>query len=139
MADIHHLLLIDAPISKIYQAISTEKGYKAWWTDESYGDFKVGGEVHFDFGEKYKNTFEVSYLDPDTRVVLLGKESVPDWVDSKIDIRLDKQDGKVRVRFSHSGYPDDGDFYANCNYSWGYYLKSLKDYCETGKGFPSTH
>jgi uncharacterized protein YndB with AHSA1/START domain len=137
MANIHHLLLIDAPIEKIYQAISTVEGYKNWWTEETSGDFKVGGEVHFNFGEQYKNMFEVAYLDENARVVLKGKMCAPDWMNSKIDIRLDEHDGLVRVRFAHLDYPDDNDFYAQCNYTWGYFLRSLKDYCEKGKGFPS--
>jgi hypothetical protein len=28
------------------------------------------------------------------------------------------------------------DFYANCNFHWGFYLQSLKDFCESGKGKP---
>jgi hypothetical protein len=57
-----------------------------------------------------------------------------DWTDTKIDFKLDRNDGKTRVRFEHSGYKESGDFYANCNFSWGRYLESLRQLCQTGKG-----
>ena len=28
------------------------------------------------------------------------------------------------------------DGLATCNYHWGFYMRSLKSYCETGKGQP---
>ena len=28
------------------------------------------------------------------------------------------------------------DLFAHCNYHWGFYMRSLKAYCETGEGEP---
>ena len=136
---IEHLLHIDAAPAKVYQAVTTVDGYKGWWTKECYGDFKVGGDVHFDFGDRYKNTFRVKYLDPDHRAVFQCIESVPEWIDTSIDIRLSLSENGTTVRFTHSGYSEADDFFAHCNYSWGYYLKSLKDLCEKGEGTPGGH
>ncbi|MBI3259882.1 MAG: SRPBCC domain-containing protein, partial [Ignavibacteriae bacterium] len=47
---------------------------------------------------------------------------------------LDENDGKTRVRFSHSGWPEQDDFYANCAFSWGRYMESLRQLCQTGRG-----
>ncbi len=134
---IEHLLNIDAEPTEVYHAVSTEDGYKKWWTTECYGDFTTGGEVHFDIGERYKNTFKVKYLDPGHRVVMQCMESVPEWKDTSIDIRISRSESGTTVRFTHSGYAESNDFYAHCNYSWGYYLKSLKDLLEKGQGTPS--
>ena len=41
-----------------------------------------------------------------------------------VDSRLDPKLGGI------------AEFYAHCNFQWGKYLVSLKEYCETGKGFP---
>ena len=138
MPDIHHLLNIDAPASRIYQAVSTVEGIKGWWTVQCYGDFSLNGEVHFDFNEEYRNTFLVKGMEDDKQIIFEGKECAPDWRNTLIDIRLEETEGKTVVRFSHLKYPEANDFYAGCNYSWGYFLKSLKEFAETGKGFPFT-
>ena len=47
---------------------------------------------------------------------------------------LDENDNKTRVRFSHSGWTEEDDFYAICTFTWGRYMESLRQYCQTGKG-----
>jgi hypothetical protein len=38
--------------------------------------------------------------------------------------------------FTHADWAAQTLFYASCNFNWGLYMKSLKDYCESGKGKP---
>ena len=40
------------------------------------------------------------------------------------------------IHFSHTGFKKADDFYAECNTRWGFFLFSLKDYLEKGKGMP---
>jgi hypothetical protein len=42
------------------------------------------------------------------------------------------------LRFTHGAWREMTDFFAACNYNWGFYMRSLKAYCETGKGQPFT-
>lgn len=59
-----------------------------------------------------------------------------EWVETKLIFEIEeKGDGSV-LRFTHDDWIEETDFFASCNYQWGYYLRSLKQYCETGKGTP---
>lgn len=57
-----------------------------------------------------------------------------EWVGTKLTFALDENDGKTRVRFEHSNWPTNEDFYASCCFSWGRYMESLRQLCQTGKG-----
>ncbi len=41
------------------------------------------------------------------------------------------------LSFAHCGFPKGDDEYAMCTTGWGYYLVSLQQYLQTGKGAPS--
>ena len=56
------------------------------------------------------------------------------WVGNTCTIKLDDNEGKTRVRFSHDGWNEQDDFYAICSFSWGRYMESLRQLCQTGKG-----
>ncbi len=56
------------------------------------------------------------------------------WYQHEYIFQLDENDGKSRLRFSHDGWEENDDFYASCCFSWGRYLESLRQYCQTGNG-----
>ncbi len=45
------------------------------------------------------------------------------------------QEGTL-VRFSHGGWASTKGIYANCNFDWAYYLRSLRALVESGEGTP---
>ena len=49
---------------------------------------------------------------------------------------LEEKGGNTILRFTHGNWKEETDFFAFCNYNWGYYMKSLAKYCEEGKGTP---
>ncbi len=57
-----------------------------------------------------------------------------DWIGTTIQFQLDDNDGKTRVRFNHDNWKTTDDFYASCSFSWGRYMESLRQLCQTGKG-----
>ncbi|MDB5288134.1 MAG: ATPase [Mucilaginibacter sp.] len=59
-----------------------------------------------------------------------------DFFETVVRFRLDDNDGKTRVRFEQDNWKETNDFYAACNFTWGRFLVSLRDYCEKGKGVP---
>ena len=74
MLDIIHRVGIKAPISKVYAALSTIEGVAGWWTKETTGVSKSGGniEVHFSSpsGEKIGSmNMEVMALDATRRCI----------------------------------------------------------------------
>ena len=59
-----------------------------------------------------------------------------EWIGTRINFSIFPDEDGTRLLFSHYEWKEETDFYASCNFQWGRYMKSLKDYCETGKGDP---
>ncbi len=131
---IKHLFHINASREKVYEAISTIKGIGNWWTVKTSGEPKVGGIIQFSFGEMKGPDFKVTELVPNEKVSWECIASPHGWVGHTFTFLLDKHDGKIRVRFSHNGWNEQDEFYAICNFSWGRYMESLRQLCQTGKG-----
>ena len=135
MASIKHLFHIDAPRQKVYEAISTIEGLKNWWTRQTTGGSQPGDVIAFRFGEPGMD-FKVSGLKKDVEVSWECVAGFDDWIGTTITFQLDENDSKTRVRFSHDGWKITNDHYAGCNFSWGRYMESLRQYCQTGEGAP---
>ena len=100
---------------------------------QTTGDATLKGLLQFDFGDYKGPTFKVTELEPNERLIW---ECVSDhgWLGHTFIFELDQNDGKTRIRFSHNGWEEQSDFYAGCSFSWGRYMQSLRQYCETGNG-----
>lgn len=130
---IKQLYHINASKQKVFEAITTIKGLSNWWTTQVTGSEDLGGTLQFNFGDFVGPKMKVAELVPNEK---LAWEAVSDehWHGNMLTFALDENDGKTRVRFSHDGWNEQDDFYASCCYSWGRYLESLRQYCQTGKG-----
>ncbi|HXB39241.1 MAG TPA: SRPBCC domain-containing protein [Bacteroidia bacterium] len=136
MADIKHLFHISASFEKIYVAISTIQGLASWWTTQTSGKSEVGGMMEFRFGSQFINKMKVIEMKNNKSVLWECVDGPEDWIGTKVSFHLDENEGKTRVRFDHTGWKDANDFYANCNFSWGRFMESLRNLCEKGKGAP---
>ncbi len=136
MADIRHLFTINAPASKVYKAITDQEGLANWWTKETKAEPTVGSIAEFRFGERYLNRMRITSLVPDKKVTWECIQGDREWVGTRFVFDLEEREGKTLVRFAHTNWNEATDFYARCNYHWGHYMVSLKNYCETGKGTP---
>jgi uncharacterized protein YndB with AHSA1/START domain len=136
MASIKHLFHISTPREKVYKEVSTAEGAAKWWTTATHGDDKVGGTLLVPFGVHATMKFKVKELKPNEKVVWECMDGNPDWVGTTLTFALDENEGKTRVRFEHTGWKEAGDHYANCCFSWGRYMESLRQLCQTGKGMP---
>ncbi|GAA4276435.1 SRPBCC family protein [Aquimarina mytili] len=131
---IKHLFHINASKSKVFEAISSIKGLSNWWTIQTKGNSALGETIQFDFGNVDGPLMKVVKLIPNERIVWECISSQHGWLGHTFVFSLDDNDGKTRVRFSHDGWNEQDDFYAICNFSWGRYMESLRQYCQTGKG-----
>lgn len=136
MADIRHMLLIDAPVDTVYRAITEQDGLAGWWTRQTVAAPEVGSFAEFRFGDRYTDKMRVAVLEPGRKVEWECVEGDKEWIGTRIVFDLEKQGDQALLRFRHAGWRAETDFYASCNYQWGYYMRSLKLYCETGGGTP---
>ena len=63
-------------------------------------------------------------------------EGDDEWLGTKVRFLLTEQEQKTLLKFAHSDWKNMTEFFAHCNFNWGWYLASLKEYCETGTGKP---
>ena len=136
MADIKNLFHIDAPVEKVYHAISTIEGLRNWWTQQTSGGEEVGDAIQFRFGSYGGPDILVKELKPNTLVIWNCIDGMQDWKGTTLSFKLDRNEGKTRVRFEHANWKTSDDFFAACSFTWGRYMESLRLYCETGKGKP---
>jgi uncharacterized protein YndB with AHSA1/START domain len=158
MADIYHELLIGAPLEKVYNAIVTQEGLAAWWTPKAKAKTEVDTIAVFPFGPDYTKEMRITSLKPSSQVKWICIKGAEEWVGTTISFELLPVDKETVVRTSpelsdqvqqlhnfrngtllvlhHNGWKDHTSMFAECNYTWAQFLRSLKLLCETGKGRP---
>lgn len=158
MPNICHELIIGASTEKVYDAITTQAGLSAWWTPDTQATPELNSVARFGFGATYFKKMKISALEPARWVEWACTAGVGEWIGTKISFEL--QSGNKAALFnSHSELAgqieqqQDSDYYtvvifhhddwaaytpmfAECNYTWAQFLRSLKLLCETGKGRP---
>ncbi len=136
MPDILHTFTVAAPAEVVFEALTTQGGLSAWWTEQTTAESGLGARLIFDFGERYHNDMTVVDLEPHSRVAWHVDEAHPEWVGTVITFDLERDGDVTRLRFGHRDWRETTDFFASCNFQWGRYMESLKRYCETGAGAP---
>ena len=142
MVDIIHRVGIKAPVSKVYQALSTIEGVAGWWTKETTGVSKPGGTVEVRFlspgGKEIGGmTMEVLALEPDKKVHWRFKAGPEEWIGTDATFDLTQDGDYTIVLFGHRNWREAVEFTAHCSMKWAIFMLSLKALVETGKGRPS--
>ena len=142
--DILHRITIDAPPEAILPAITTEKGFREWWTSDCEAVPAVGTVNHFRFhGGSIEFPFRVDELSP-RRVAwtcLPGPKAPPEWVGTRVTFDLfGAPEDRTVLSFAHRDWPNaDGDL-PQCNTVWGDLMHRLKAAAEghpRGPYFPA--
>jgi uncharacterized protein YndB with AHSA1/START domain len=139
VTEILHLIKIRAAQDKVYQALSTPEGIRAWWTRDAALDPKVGGDGEFGFyGHRMVIRVKVAELAPPRHVAWGSVSSTGGSFDgTTISFDLRSDGGVTSVLFAQRGFEAAGENVASATTRWGFYLLSLKRCLETGKGSPN--
>lgn len=157
MNNIRHQLIIQAPAEKIYDAITTQQGLSAWWTPNALATAAVDSIARFPFGPGYFKEMKIIELKPFELIKWNCIKGADEWIGTNISFKLlsgnkssflnshpemqgqveqQKDDNGTLLIFHHDNWKDYTPMFAECNYTWGQFLRSLKLLCETGKGRP---
>ena len=140
MPDILHEVVIEAAPEKVYKALTEQDGLKAWWTKESKAEPKVGSVNEFKFmGGQHHFKMKVTDLESGRKVYWSAEQGAPDWPGTRVTWDLTPVENGTKVLFGHRDYASYEGSFANVSYQWAWYLTSLKQYVETGKGNPHTN
>jgi uncharacterized protein YndB with AHSA1/START domain len=135
MKSIYHRLLIQAPVEKVYEALTTQEGLAGWWTPDTIAKPETGSIAKFTFDNYFKE-MQIEELKPYSNVKWLCLKGYADWVGTKLNFELQPHDKRTVLFFHHDGWKAYTPEFASCSYDWALFFRSLKFLCETGKGFP---
>jgi len=136
MHDIMHLIRIHASSDRAYEAITAADGIRQWWTRDAAIAAKVGGVGEFEFnGKRFVAKVTIKELSPTTRV--RWKVGNAAWPGHDIEFNLKADGNDTTLLFAHRGFPRADEGFASATTRWGFYLLSLKQYLQTGKGTPN--
>lgn len=139
MPDIVHLLTVDAPLERVYAAVTNEEDIRQWWTADADVERSVGGNGVVRFYEgKGVTTFKIEALEPPKRVVwaITTSNAPGGWEGTSVTFDLAACESGTTLRFAHRGFEAESDGYALVNTGWAYYLVSLKRHIESSRGLP---
>ncbi|HEX8035173.1 MAG TPA: SRPBCC domain-containing protein [Ktedonobacterales bacterium] len=138
MNTIHHVFEIAAPRETVFNALTTADGLSSWWTTSVRADeAAVGALLDITFGP-FNPHLRITELDPHTRLTWEGAEGNQAWGgNTAIRFELEATSRGTLVRFWHQlGHELSDDAVGTATFNWGYYLDSLRLFCETGTGKP---
>ena len=93
--------------------------------------------VHFRFAGDFNPDMQVVKLEKDQRVEWKCIAGHDNWKDNSFSFVLQNVDGETSLLFTQRYASELSDeVYGSYNFNWGWYLASLKEYCETGRGKP---
>jgi uncharacterized protein YndB with AHSA1/START domain len=134
MENIEHINYIKAPLSQVYEALTTQQGLAAVWTNKLRVKAELGFVNEFDFDDNYGTKMKIVELQENKRIVWDCIDSDPEWIGTSISFDLEEKNAVVSVILRHMNWRELTEFYRSCNYNWAIFLLSLKGYCEDGKG-----
>lgn len=135
MPAIELLNTIKTSAAKVYEALTTEEGLTETWTTDLEIKSGVGEINEFRFG-KDVDRMKTTLLDPGKKIKWLCVQSDPEWIGTVISFELSEKNNVTTIILKQEGWKEVNDFFRSCTYHWGWFLYSLKCYCEEGKGFP---
>lgn len=136
MHDIAHLVRIHSSAARVYAAITSAADIAQWWTRDAAIDSHLGGVGEFGFnGRRFVVQIRVEELEPALR--LRWQVTNAAWPARDIEFSLSADSGDTLLLFAHRGWPQVDQGFASATTRWGFYLLSLKQYLESGRGTPN--
>lgn len=130
MHQIEHLLHINAPLNKVYEAIKDVENIKQWYTTDIVDN--LDNTKTFKWGEMFLIA-KCNEIENEKITWEFLESSMP--IESLfMTYELSENEGKTLVRFTYGNFSEKSDFYANQNFSSAKYLESLRQFCQTGNG-----
>jgi len=137
MKTIIHALQVHAAPAPVYEALTTEEGLSGWWTTKVRVASGEGGVVRFTFHGDFHPEMEQTRLEAGRLVRWTCVGGHDNWTDNTFTFALTEADGETRMLFTQEYARELSDeVYGTYNFNWGYYLNSLKELCEKGRGAP---
>ncbi len=136
-------LLISSTPEKVFAALTSN--VDKWWTTSVSPASAVGEVLVAKFENDTCWEMQVTSIEKNSLVIwkvvkafhnldFLAQKD--EWENTEIKWQIIPKKNGVLVKFYHKGLSPHLECYDICSSGWGYFLASLKDFLETGKGRP---
>ncbi len=136
MQRIVHILEINTSPRQIFLALTLPDKLSQWWTTDVKADV-TKGMLNFRFHDDFNPDMRIEQQEPDEEVrwqCLSGHEQ---WHESTVTFGLEGNEQSTQLTFAQNFADKVSEAaYGRYNFNWGYYLDSLRLFCETGRGKP---
>jgi hypothetical protein len=122
MIDLHHRIAIKAPVTEVFQALSTAEGL-SWWCPKVERS-EVGLLLSFDDCASVLRMKVESESPEQVRWICTG--DLEDWRGTMLKWDLTELEGTTHVAFTHAGWAYLSPHCATTNTCWGQLLFALK-------------
>ncbi|HET7750820.1 MAG TPA: SRPBCC domain-containing protein [Terriglobales bacterium] len=134
MADIIHEFTVKAPPARVFEMFATPAGLEKWWTKTSNGEMCEGGTVRLYFGPQYDWQAKVTRHVAPSSFELQMTQAHRDWMGTRVGCELHPEGkGATRVRFYHTGWPEENEHWRVSCFCWAMYLRILRRNLEYGE------
>jgi hypothetical protein len=131
-----HVFHVGNNLESVKKSLTTLEGLQSWWTKDVTGSVAAGSILQFRFADVFKPDMKVIQSD-NSLVQWQCVAGEKEWAGDTFTFSFNDKGKSVSVIFTQK-YTNEitDEQYGTFNFNWGYYLHSLKLYCETGKGTP---
>jgi uncharacterized protein YndB with AHSA1/START domain len=141
MTTIQHELLINAPVTRVYDAIATAEGISTWWDPQTPKQTDRGLVLEHNPGPEH-GIVQLRVVDrvPNQRIEWECISTHPAtspasaWTGTHFIFELSEHDGATDVEFTQTGYDERSAFFNGNTEAWGQVLQNLKRVVETSCG-----
>ena len=141
MKIIHHVFDVSVPVATVWRALTEPDALAGWWSTRlATPKAAIGAQLQWTFAGDFNPVMEITRLDEARELEWRCIAGHDKWENNTFRFQIASLvDGQTRLRFWQDYAVElSNDDYGNYNFNWGYYLESLRLFCETGAGKPFT-
>jgi len=135
--DILHEMMVRSNPQNIYPSLTEREGLSSWFAPDCRAEARVGSrvEVYFHDRHNYSLKFEITELEPGSKVVWKVIQGIPSWDDfpSVVTWTLIPYESSMIVRLCHSGWPEEHTAFPSVSFKWAEFMLALRAYVQTGE------
>jgi hypothetical protein len=135
-------ILVNATPDQAFEAINNVRG---WWSGQLEGATDTLGAVfEYRYKDLHMSQHKITELVRGKKVVwqtvkanLSFVKDKAEWDGTQVVFDIAQRGKQTAITFTHKGLVPTFQCYGDCSGAWGYYMDSLKELINTGKGFPN--
>jgi uncharacterized protein YndB with AHSA1/START domain len=151
MATLYHQVWLDAPVSRVYEAVATAEGLSKWWAPHTSSRTADGlvlthspGADHGDVRMKVLETTQDRRVEWEIISTHPKRSPASAWTGTHIIFEITERENPGHwlgissnapslavLEFRHTGWDENSEYFGFCNFAWGETLAMLKQWCES--------